>query len=347
MKRYKCGLVVGKFSPLHKGHEYLIESAFKQCEKVVVISYSRPEFSSCSANKRRQWIHSLFPSAIILCVDAAQVEGWCANSAWQLNMPWNDDTDVLHRKFTFSLLSQKIKCPVDAVFTSEGYGDGFANFLSDPNTGFGQPVEHVCIDLDRKRYPISGSSLRSAINSNSQLIDDAINDGFRIQRICFLGGESTGKSTLAKRLSEKFNEPLISEYGRDLWDLKNGELSELDLIDICKVQTRREDDALIMAKQFIFCDTSPLTTLCYSQALFKRRCKIVQTYAERPYHYMFLCEPDFKFVQDGTRQNGAFRLWQHKWYVNELTKTGIEYLSLTGSIENRISQVCAKISAPS
>ena len=40
MKRYASGLVVGKFAPLHSGHEALINAALEQCETVFIISYS-------------------------------------------------------------------------------------------------------------------------------------------------------------------------------------------------------------------------------------------------------------------------------------------------------------------
>lgn len=37
MKKYKNGIIVGRFSPIHIGHEYLIDKALSQCEKVLII----------------------------------------------------------------------------------------------------------------------------------------------------------------------------------------------------------------------------------------------------------------------------------------------------------------------
>ncbi|KZZ19038.1 hypothetical protein A3752_15790, partial [Oleiphilus sp. HI0081] len=333
------GLVVGKFSPLHKGHEYLIQNAFNQCEDVVVISYSRPEFPSCSAKIREHWIKSVFPSASVLCVDAATVESWRAHSAWNLPMPSNSEADHMHRHFTYRLLSYKFGLEVDAVFTSEEYGDGFAQFLSDPATGFGSPVEHVCVDLNRETYPVSGSLMRSTRNQDNGLIDQSVQADFSVQKIVFLGAESTGKSKLSRLLSEQFNEPLVEEYGRDLWEEKNGDLTPEDLIDICITQTHKEDLAQRQARRYIFCDTSPVTTLCYSHALFKQRCNIISAFAERPYHHVFLCEPDFPLVQDGTRKDEDFRFWQHSWYLEELTKCNVAFEILGGSLESRMNRV--------
>ncbi|CZF86928.1 AAA family ATPase [Grimontia marina] len=346
-KAFKCGLVVGKFSPLHKGHEYLIQHAFDQCDDVVIISYSRPEFASCSSNVRERWIKARFPSAIVLSIDAATVESWRADSAWTLEMPRNTEGDQVHRQFTYSLIAKKLGLKIDAIFTSEGYGDGFAKFLSDRTLGFGYHIGHICVDLNREKVPVSGSLMRSSPAPNTDLIDDEILIDFSIQKICFLGGESTGKSTLSQVLSEKFKEPLVAEYGRELWEEKNGDLTPGDLIDICTVQTSREDIAQQKAKNFIFCDTSPLTTLCYSEALFHQRCNVINAYAERPYHHIFLCEPDFPFMQDGTRRDDDFRLLQHNWYLRELANKNMDFIRLSGSISQRVEKVTSIITKQS
>lgn len=346
-KRYQRGLVVGKFSPLHKGHEYLIQCALSQCIEVVIISYSRPEFSSCSAAIRDGWLKQRFPKANVLSVDAAMIETWRINSGWHLEMPQNESADHLHRAFTYSLISERLGQNVDAVFTSEEYGDGFADYLSQPNTGFGTPVEHVCVDQNRQTIPVSGTALRSIKSMTNNiplaLLADDIARDFQVQKVCLLGGESTGKTTLSKRLAEHFNEPFIDEYGRALWLEKNGDLSPSDLVDICAVQTHKEDQAHLNANQFIFSDTSPLTTLCYSEALFGQRPSIIQAYAERPYHYLFLCEPDFPFVQDGTRKGDAFRVWQHQWYLKELLQRGLPFVRLSGTEQDRFKEVCSTI----
>jgi len=64
MSRFSTGLVVGKFAPLHLGHEHLIRTAFAQCERVVILSYTRPEFPSCGPEQRRAWLAARFPEAI-------------------------------------------------------------------------------------------------------------------------------------------------------------------------------------------------------------------------------------------------------------------------------------------
>ena len=42
-ERFPRGLVVGKFSPLHRGHVFLIDEASKRCDTLHLLRYSVPE----------------------------------------------------------------------------------------------------------------------------------------------------------------------------------------------------------------------------------------------------------------------------------------------------------------
>lgn len=54
-KRFANGLVVGKFAPLHLGHEWLIRQAQQQCEQLVLLSWAYPEFAGCEPERRANW----------------------------------------------------------------------------------------------------------------------------------------------------------------------------------------------------------------------------------------------------------------------------------------------------
>jgi HTH-type transcriptional repressor of NAD biosynthesis genes len=60
------GLVVGKFAPLHKGHEALIAFAQAQCDRLVILSYSKPELPGCPPDRRAVWLAALYPDALRL-----------------------------------------------------------------------------------------------------------------------------------------------------------------------------------------------------------------------------------------------------------------------------------------
>lgn len=88
--------------------------------------------------------------------------------------------------------------------------------------------------------------------------------------------------------------------------------------------------------------TKPIA-LCYTEAFFKNRCEVIFAFSERPYHHIFLCEPDFQLVQDGTRKDEEFRTWQHSWYQKELAKMGAAFILLTGDIHQRLTKIYSEI----
>ncbi|RQV95154.1 cytidyltransferase, partial [bacterium] len=63
----KIGLTLGKFAPLHKGHQYVIETALAEMEHVIVLIYNCPDISSCPAlNIRARWIRDLYPAVEVI-----------------------------------------------------------------------------------------------------------------------------------------------------------------------------------------------------------------------------------------------------------------------------------------
>lgn len=339
-KRFQRGLVVGKFSPLHRGHESIINRAQEECDEVFLLSYSKPEMPGCEATRREQWLSAIFPNARHLAVTDERLRQWVKQGEGPLEVPANDADETTHRRFCGFLCQRIFGVTVDAVFTSEDYGDGFAKELT-RHFRERQPkcptVKHVLIDRSRQKLPISGTMLRQDIHAYREWLSPLVYASF-VQRVCLLGGESSGKSTLAEALAQEFDTFHVAEYGRELWDTRSGVLVFEDMRHIAEVQIRREEAAAMRANRFLFCDTSPLTTLFYSNHLFSKVEPALERLAERRYDFTILCAPDFSFVQDGTRQPETFRLRQHEWYLNELAERGIAYRLVTGSLEARIAQ---------
>lgn len=349
MKTHRCGIVVGKFAPLHKGHEFLINTAIAQCEKVIVVSYCLPEFSGCETEKRLHWLQTLFPEVISIVVSQTTIEAWLATRFWSLPMPANTADDHLHRQFTLQLIKQYTLLPIDAVFSSEPYGQGFADYLAEAYTReHMSPHQVAAINVDpaRATLPISGTRLRDDIHAQKQWLSPVVYADF-VNTACFLGGESTGKTTLAQLMAQRRQTHWIAEYGRERWLDNAGHLTWQDYIDIANIHIEKEQQARGISNTWLFSDTSPLTTLFYCLHQFNDAPASLLAASGRHYDRVFLCLPDFAFVQDGTRRDEAFRNRQHAWYLNRLRQSGINAIELAGSVDQRIATIEYHLDHPS
>ncbi len=327
------GLVVGKFAPLHKGHEALIAFARAQCDRLVILSYSKPELPGCPPERRAAWLAALFPDAVRLVLDDAALAAFEARTGEPpRNLPDNDAPDEAHRSFVAWVCRRMLGHTVDRVFTSEAYGDGFAASLA---RHFDHPVAHVLFDRPRARVPISGTRLRADPGLHADFLSPVVRRDL-IRRVVLLGGESTGKSTLAAALAERLGTCWVPEYGRELWELRGGNLDFVDLLAIAREQIAREDAARDGARRWLVCDTSPLVTMFYCEAMFVRVDPELRKLAGRPYDATLLCAGDFPFVQDGTRQDEAFRDRQDSWYRDRLARAGTAYRVMRGALPARV-----------
>jgi NadR type nicotinamide-nucleotide adenylyltransferase len=183
---------------------------------------------------------------------------------------------------------------------------------------------------------VSGSAIRRNPHAWRDQIAPSIYADF-VQRVCLLGGESSGKTTLARELAGRFDTSWVPEYGRQRWEEQDGRLLYDDLLQIARTQLSQERELAERARRWLFCDTSPLTTLLYCRELFGRAEPELERLAGHRYDHIFLCAPDFPFAQDGTRRDDAFRHRQHRWYLHELSARGLPFTLLEGDLERRIA----------
>ena len=61
----QIGLTLGKYAPLHKGHEYVIETMLREMDEGIVIIYDTP-VTPIPLQIRAGWIRKLFPNATVI-----------------------------------------------------------------------------------------------------------------------------------------------------------------------------------------------------------------------------------------------------------------------------------------
>jgi HTH-type transcriptional repressor of NAD biosynthesis genes len=336
-RRFATGLIVGKFAPLHRGHELVIRRALEECGRVFILSYSNPEHPGCEPARRAKWLAQLFPQAERLVLGAENIEALGLGRM----LHNDDDSEEAHRDFVGRVCEEVFHTRVEAVFGSDAYLAPFAEHLT-RRFRTHQPdhpgVQAVVVDAEREVIPASGTLLREDVHAHRHLLPPVVYADF-VERICLLGGESSGKTTLARALAAEWNTTWVHEFGREYWLERGGVLTFDDLTHIGVEQCRREDAAAGAANRFLFCDTSPLTTLFYCQHDFGTASPELIALANRRYALTLLCAPDIPFDQDGTRQPPEFRDLQHAWYLRELGERGVPYTLIQGDVSRRLAAV--------
>ncbi|MBA4178670.1 MAG: hypothetical protein C0505_19235 [Leptothrix sp. (in: Bacteria)] len=168
-------------------------------------------------------------------------------------------------------------------------------------------------------------------------------DGPPARRLALLGGESSGKTTLAMALADTLHTAWVPEYGRELWERLRHTLDVAELLHVAHHQVELEDAAAAQRGGWVVCDTTPLTTLQYCLHDHGQAPPELQALARRAYDLTVVCEPDFDFVQDGCRRDEGFRAEQHAWTLMQLQAQGVPYLSVGGSVPARVAQVLREI----
>ena len=308
------GLVLGKFAPLHRGHQHLIETAKAAVDELVVAVYETAWYA-VPARTRAAWVRTLYPDVTVVVVPDLRPDSYDDST---ITAAHAEDLGRRLGRFT-------------DVFTSEAYGDALGACLD---------ARHTIVDRDRRRYPISATEIRSDPAGTRAWVDPVVCRDL-VTKVVFLGAESTGKTTLARELARRYGTSWVPEYGRALWEAKAGELAYDDLELIAREQLRREREAAATASWILFCDTNATTTELWSRRLFGRAAPaLVELATETAGDYVtFLCANDFGFVDDGTRETPAAQAAFQRAVSDDLERRGIRYATLSGPLEGRIATV--------
>ena len=146
----KIGFTIGKFAPLHKGHQYLIEKGIKEMDKFYVVVYET-DVIDIPIEQRAKWIKDIYPEVHILLAK---------------NPPSQYGLDEKSVKIQMDYLKSILKdIPVTHFYNSEPYGKFVARDLN---------TEEVQVDRKREKYAISGTKIRKNIKENKAYVEDIV-----------------------------------------------------------------------------------------------------------------------------------------------------------------------------
>ena len=161
-------------------------------------------------------------------------------------------------------------------------------------------------------------------------------------KICLFGPESSGKSTLSRKLAQHYNAPLVPEYARaylqKLWDEEQKICRPKDLLPIAYGQINLENIAAQQAEQLLFCDTDLLTTHTYSLTYYDGWSPdILREYAlKNTYDLYLLTYIDTPWVQDDLRDRPERRLEMFQLFENALIENNKPFVLVKGSENQRL-----------
>jgi HTH-type transcriptional regulator, transcriptional repressor of NAD biosynthesis genes len=130
------GFILGKFMPVHRGHMHLIDYAKQRVARLTVLVCSLDR-EPIPGLLRYRWVADLFPE-----VDVRHFAEDVPQYPHEHPDFWNIWLGIIRRY---------VPDGPDYVFTSETYGDRLAAVLG---------ARHVCVDLGRERFPVSGTAVR-------------------------------------------------------------------------------------------------------------------------------------------------------------------------------------------
>lgn len=322
----KIGLTLGKYAPFHKGHEYVISCALKEMDLVVVVIYNASDTTDIPTRVRASWIKIIFPGVrIIIAEDGPQIT--C----------YSQEIINIQNKYLQNKL-RNIK--IDTFYSSEEYGKYVSSALR---------CKNKTIDVLREKIPISGTEIRMNVLNYREFLSPIVFNSLK-PNYYFLGGPSTGKSTIALKAAQIFSGSYCEEYGREYWleHQKKHRLSMRDLEKIAYSQNELEVIRNQTLTDFTFCDTNTITTLAYSFYYFKKSSKkLLQTVEESIYKYkkVFLCNDDIPFDNTWDRSGIGSREELQEINIKLLQQYNINYSLLYGTVENRLDQIRGVINA--
>ena len=288
---YDIGMYGGSFNPLHLGHVNDIIRAANVCKKLYVVLSVSNDPKEIDHRERLMWLKSITSD-----MENIEVFEIFDTNDSKKNYDWNNGANQIK-----NYIGKKI----DVVFSGNDY--------KDRNIWETIYPESKIIYFERSEVPISSTEIRNNPYKYYEYLPNIVKKHY-IKKVCILGTESCGKTTLVRNLAKYFNTSHVEEAGRYICDEAGGidNMQKYHYFDILFKHKNDEKEALEHANKVLFIDTDSLITLYYYQLGFKDNDKVDCSFKNiaqgisllNNYDLYLFLEPDVEWVQDGTRTYG-------------------------------------------
>jgi len=316
----RIGFTLGKFAPLHRGHQRLIETSLAETDHTIVLIYDCPDLRVPPLPVRRRWIEDLYPTVEVI-------------EAWDGPIETGIDPEVTdrHDEYLKKRLSGR---GITHFYSSEPYGTHVSRAL--------HAIDRR-VDEQREAIPVSATKIRADLFLYRHYLSPRVYRDL-VTHVVFLGAPSTGKTTLASTLAERLQTVWMPEYGREYWALHQVDrrLTREQLVEIATGHREREDRLVASANGVFLIDTDATTTLqisrYYHESAHPELMRLADQCCDR-YDLVFLCDCDIPYDDTWDRSGAVFRSMMQRRIEADLLTRKRPYHRVTGSLEQRCDQV--------
>jgi NadR type nicotinamide-nucleotide adenylyltransferase len=167
------------------------------------------------------------------------------------------------------------------------------------------------------------------------------------KRVCLIGPECTGKTTLAERLADHFGVGWVAEFARE-YALRVSRLLTVDDVEpIARGQMALEDAARQpRTDNLLILDTDLISTVVYATHYYATCPEWIETEARaRKADFYLLTDVDVPWAIDDVRDSAAPRETLHRVFATTLATYGADFVAIRGDRETRFAAAVAAIAA--
>jgi HTH-type transcriptional repressor of NAD biosynthesis genes len=169
-----------------------------------------------------------------------------------------------------------------------------------------------------------------------------------VKRVCILGAESTGKSTLARALAERYGTVWNPEYGRPYTEIgrpAGAPWTSWEFTHIARMHCWYEDFLATLAHRVLFSDTDAFTTALFQEVYLGETATGFEDLVDRVHDLFVVCGLEVPWRHDGIREFEAQRRWMHERYLERARSSGRPWLLAEGPLDRRVASVVDAVEA--